>query len=270
MLDKGIEILKAFKEEAKPIEVYSSRSWGFSRATFYRRLERLENQGLIEWKRGKAKITKRGEQILKLFDPSCIDAEERIERIERIEKKEKITGSFCLTDTLNLKKLAYHGFLYITYPSASYILKTILLYAGIKAKGLTTNAEKFKAIVESDVKVNLAVDNFENSSKQTLVFLRELILAEKIEKLYVGVKDERKALRNSKLLEFLQEFGFENQKGLKLESDSVTLFPILLAILIGFGIIIAYRLGVAYAPIYVFFILLYLLRSSLFREIRKR
>ncbi len=34
MLDKEIEILKAFKEEAKPIEVYSSKDWGFSRATF--------------------------------------------------------------------------------------------------------------------------------------------------------------------------------------------------------------------------------------------
>jgi len=31
--------------------------------------------------------------------------------------------------------------------------------------------------------------------------------------LHVGVKDERKALRNSKLLEFLQKFEFENQKG---------------------------------------------------------
>ena len=264
MLDKGIEILKAFKKEAKPVEVYSSGNWGFSRATFYRRLEKLENQGLIEWKRGKAKITKRGEQILKLFDPSYPSW-----GLDVRETREEINSSFCITDTLNLKQLAYHGFLYITYPSASYVLKTILLYAGIPTRGLTTNAEKFKAIVGSNVRINLAVDNFENSSKQTLVFLRELILAGKIEKLYVGVRDERKALRNSKLLEFLQEFEFENQKGLKLESDSITLFPILLAILIGFGIIVAYRLGVAYAPVYAFFILIYFLRSSLFREIRK-
>lgn len=171
---------------------------------------------------------------------------------------------------MKLKQLAYQsGFVYITYPAASYILKTILLYAGIQTKGLTTNAEKFKAIVQSDCKISLAIDNFENASKQALVFLRELILAGRIERLYVGVKDERKALRNSKLLEFLQEFEFENQKGLKLESGSLTLFPVLLVILIGFGIIVAYRLGVAYAPVYAFFILIYFLRSSLFRELRR-
>jgi len=262
MLDKEkeLEILKAFKEEAKPIDVYSSRKWDFSRATFYRKLEKLKEDGFIEWRGGKARITKRGEQILKLFDPSWVP-EVKVKEVE---------SRFCLTDTMKLKQLAYQqGFVYITYPSASYILKTICLYAGIQTKGLTTNAEKFKAIVQSNCKISLAIDNFENTSKQALVFLRELVLAGKIERLHVGVKDERKALRNSKLLEFLQDFEFENQKGLKLESDSVTLFPVLLVILIGFGIIVAYRLGVAYAPVYAFFILIYFLRSSLFREIRK-
>lgn len=265
MLDREeeLEILKAFKEEAKPIDVYSSGDWGFSRATFYRRLTRLKEQGFIEWKSGKVRITERGEQILKLFDPAF---PVKIEAESDIEDKSR----FCITETMNLKQLAYQAnFVYITYPAASYILKTILLYAGINAKGLTTNAEKFKAIVQSDVRISLAIDNFENTSKQTLVFLRELILAGKIERLYAGVKDERKALRNQKLLEFLQEFEFENQKGLKLEADSVTLFPVLLVILIGFGIIVAHRLRVAYAPVYVFFILIYFLRSSLFREIRK-
>ena len=268
MLDKEkeLEILKAFKKEAKPIDVYSSRDWGFSRATFYRRLEKLKEQGFIEWKSGKARITERGEQILKLFDPAWAPVNVEAEAESDIEDKSK----FCITETLKLKQLAYQAnFVYITYPAASYILKTILLYAGINAKGLTTNAEKFKAIVQSDVRISLAIDNFENTSKQALVFLRELILAGKIERLYAGVKDERKALRNQKLLEFLQEFEFENQKGLKLEADSVTLFPILLVILIGFGIIVAHRLRVAYAPVYVFFILLYFLRSSLFRELRR-
>ena len=43
----------------------------------------------------------------------------------------------------------------------------------------------------------------------------------------------------------------------------------LLLFAMGFGIIVAYRLGVSYAPVYAFFILIYFLRSSLFREIRK-
>ncbi len=263
-MSEEVEILKAFREEAKPIEVYNSREWDFSRATFYRRLEKLKDKGLIEWRGSKARITARGEQFLKLFDPAWVP------EVKSVEESRELNGRFCITDTMKLKQLAYQsGFVYITYPAASYILKTICLYAGIQTRGLTTNAEKFKAIVQSDCRISLAIDNFENASKQALVFLRELILAGRIERLYVGVKDERKALRNSKLLEFLQDFEFENQKGLKLESDSVTLFPILLAIVIGFGIVIAYRLGVAYAPIYVFFIILYFLRSSLFREMRK-
>jgi len=66
----------------------------------------------------------------------------------------------------------------------------------------------------------------------------------------------------------MQDFEFENQKGLKLKANSVTLFPVLLVILIA-EIIVAYKLRVAYAYVYVFFIL-YFLRSSLFREIRKK
>ncbi len=261
MNEKDLAILREFKTERKPSEVYASKDWNFSRATFYRRLEKLKDKGLIDWKTGRAKLTNRGLQILKLFD-----SDENL----KVEKSEELTGKFCITGSTSLKKLSYeHGFLYITYPATSYILKTILLYAGIKAKGLSTNAEKFKAIVNSDVKVSLAIDNFENATKQSIVFLRELIYAGKIEKLYVGVKDERKALRNSKLLEFFQEFEFENAKGLKLDSDEITLFPLLLVILIAFGITVAYRLGVEHAPVYAFFILIYFLRSSLFREIRK-
>ncbi|WP_456469060.1 hypothetical protein [Archaeoglobus sp.] len=242
--------------------MYNSGKWEFSRATFYRRLEKLKKQGLIEWRAGKARITEKGEQLLKIFDSGFHPEQKKSEEIEKF----KIEGNFCIVESGRLKQLK--GFIYITYPSASYILKTLLLYAGIPTKGLSTNAEKFKALVKSDLKANLAIDNFENASRQTLVFLRELINVKKLEKVYVGVRDERKALRNAKLLDFLQEFGFESGR-LKLKSDSVTLFPVLLVILIGFGIIVAYRLGVEYAPVYAFFILIYFLRSSLFREMRR-
>ncbi len=261
MNEKDLAILREFRVERKPSEVYESKDWEFSRATFYRRLEKLKERGFVDWKTGRAKITERGLQLLKLFDS---------EEVLELERDEDVAGKFCITDSTSLKQLSYkRSFLYVTYPATSYILKIILLYAGIKAKGLTTNAEKFKAIVNSDVKVNLAIDNFENATKQSIVFLRELIYAGKIDKLYVGVKDERKALRNSRLLEFFQEFEFENARGLKLESDEVTLFPLLLVILIAFGITVAYRLGVEYAPVYAFFIVIYFLRSSLFREVRK-
>lgn len=91
MLDsKELEILKAFKQEAKPIDVYSSKDWEFSRATFYRRLEKLKEQGLIEWRGGKAKLTKRGEQVLKLFDPSWVP------EVKNVGTKE-LNGRFCRT-----------------------------------------------------------------------------------------------------------------------------------------------------------------------------
>ena len=262
MLDE-LELLKAFREERKPIEVYNSQQWNFSRATFYRRLEKLKKQGLLEWRNGRARITERGEELLSLFDSGFVESSKALTDRKTAHETRR---NFCIIESDELKRL--DSFIYIPYPSASYILKTLLLYAGIPTRGLSTNAEKFKALVNSDLKANIALDNFENASRQTLVFLRELINAKKLQKVYVGVRDERKALRNARLLEFLQEFGFESGK-LKLESDSVTLFPVLLVMLICFGIVVAYRLGVDYAPVYAFFILIYFLRSSLFREMRK-
>ena len=44
---------------------------------------------------------------------------------------------------------------------------------------------------------------------------------------------------------------------------------IFLAIILAFSITVAYRLGVDYVPVYAFFTLVYFLRSSLFREMRK-
>ncbi|WP_456468946.1 hypothetical protein [Archaeoglobus sp.] len=52
--------------------------------------------------------------------------------------------NFCVIESDELKQL--DSFIYIPYPSTSYILKTLLLYAGIPTKGLSTNAEKFKAL----------------------------------------------------------------------------------------------------------------------------
>lgn len=82
-----------------------------------------------------------------------------------------------------------------------------------------------------DFKVKLAINHFENSPKQLLVFLEELIKLGRIEALYVGVKNERKALSNKKLVEFLTEHDFENER-FKLPKESVTLFPLFLIAII--------------------------------------
>jgi len=54
MNERDIEILKSFSEEKNPSEVYELEDWEFSRATFYRRLDKLKKQGLIEWRTGRA------------------------------------------------------------------------------------------------------------------------------------------------------------------------------------------------------------------------
>ena len=55
----------------------------------------------------------------------------------------------------------------------------------------------------SILKIWLSINHFENSPKQLLIFLDELIKLGRIKALYVGVKNERKDLANKKLVEFL-------------------------------------------------------------------
>jgi len=119
-----------------------------------------------------------------------------------------------------------------------------------------------------DFKVKLAINHFENSPKQLLVFLEELIKLGRIEALYVGVKNERKALSNKKLVEFLTEHDFENER-FKLPKESVTLFPLFLIAIIEIILILAFRSGYHYASILSVLIIVYFMRSMLFGELRE-
>jgi hypothetical protein len=130
-----------------------------------------------------------------------------------------------------------------------------------------TNVEKFKLLKSADFKVKLAINHFENSPKQLLIFLEELIKENKIEALYVGVRNERKALANKKLVEFLQNHDFENER-FKLPKESVTLFPLFLIAVIGIILIVALRSGYEHAGILSILMVIYFLRSMLFKEIR--
>ena len=249
-----LEILpKSNEEEVNPAELYKSNGFEFSRATFYRKLDRLKSYGLITWRRGKVRLTPKGEKLLQIIRSH--DGGE-----------DGIDVKFVLMKSERLKEL--DNFVYVLYPTPSDIIRAIAQAEKIDLKGFRSNAEKLQALILSKARVNLAVDNFENASKQALVILKELIYAGTVKKLYVGVNDEKKPFRNQNISEFLHRYNFENEE-FKLEADAVNVFPALIAFLIVIGLVIAYRLGYQHATVYFFFIIIYFLRSQLFREIRR-
>jgi len=279
--EKSLKILKCFGDEyVNPHDVYRGcfDGNGISRATFYRRLELLKQLDLIEWKVGKVRLTERGQNLLYALNGMKIDPIKEKTEAEAssnsdggpLDKKPSGNSSnpFRIYEAEELKKKIDDAFVYVDYPTASYILKALLIVAGVDGKGLKTNVEKFRALKEAEFKVKLAVNHFENSSKQILVFLDELMKLGKISALYVGVKNERKALKNKKLVEFWQDWNFENER-FKLPKESVTLFPLFLIGVIGVILVIALRSGYEHASILSVLIVLYFFRSMLFREVRE-
>jgi len=267
-----------------PHDVYRSSNFTFSRATFYRRLETLKQYGFVEWKVGKVKLTEKGLKFVYLLrgnddnglilESSEINENREPKQLEQLDHKreihEKTEGDglkFRLFEAEELKKIIDDGFVFVEYPTASFILKALLIVAGIEEKGLKTNVEKFRALKEVDFRVKLAINHFENASKQVLVFLEELIKEGKINALYVGVKNERKALANKKLVEFLQAHNFENER-FKLPKESVTLFPLFLIGVIGMILVIALRSGYEHAGLLSIMMVIYFFRSILFKELR--
>jgi hypothetical protein len=300
--EKSLKILRCFGDEyVNPHDVYREyfNGNGISRATFYRRLEYLKQLDLIEWRVGKVKLTAKGKNVL--YALNGLDVETKPEpknheksyltdaknETDRLGKKEDVMGqkigsdtptsekasdnssnSFKIYESEELKKKIDDVFVYVDYPTASYILKALLVVAGVDEKGLKTNVEKFRALKEADFRVKLAVNHFENSSKQVLVFLDELMKLGKISTLYCGVKNERKALKNKKLVEFWQDWNFENER-FKLPKESVTVFPLFLVGVIGITLVVALRSGYEHASILSVLIVLYFFRSMLFKEIRE-
>ncbi len=279
--EKSLKILKCFGDEyVNPHDVYHEyfNGNGISRATFYRRLELLKQLGLIEWKVGKVRITKKGQNPLYALNGKDIEhVKERTEtkassNSDSGPTNEKASDSsfnpFRIYESGELKKKIDDAFVYVDYPTASYVLKALLIVAGVDEKGLKTNVEKFRALKSADFRVKLAVNHFENSSKQVLVFLDELMKLGKISALYCGVKNERKALKNKKLVEFWQDWNFENER-FKLPKESVTLFPLSLIGIIGVVLVIALRSGYEHASILSIMMFVYFFRSMLFKEMRE-
>jgi len=279
---KILQLLKNYNKDDNIIPLYfyneNKEKLGFSRATYYRKLETLKRLGLVIFKRNKLKITNKGLLLLKLFNNNenikIENIEEELEKEELEEEKNDKKGKeFVIIEQDELKNIKNDSnFIYIPYPSTTYILKLILKFNGIDAKGLSTNAEKLNFILNCpDIKdVNLAVDYFENASKQALVCLRELILANKISKLYVSFKDIKKALKKKEILSFLQEFEFElkSEDIEKIEKDEVNLFNVFLLSIISIAIILSYRIGFQYAYAIALLLILYFARYLFVRNIR--
>ena len=242
-----LRLLSLFVEERNPREVYD-RSLGYSITTYYRKLNELKSLGLLEWSFGKAKVTERGLEVL------------------RGDERSEIHGDrFVICSNECIDNFTDDGFILLEYPTTSYLLNVLLLTSGgVKGR---SNAEKLKVLLDRDFEVSVAIANFDNSSKQFLIFLEELIKANKIERLVVGVRNERKALSNKRILDFLERNEFKNDR-FKFSKDSVTLTPVFIIFVITYIVIVAYRFGFTFAPLAYFFIPMYFLRSTLFRELR--
>jgi len=271
--DQVLQIIQHLDHEpVNPHDVYQSNGFKFSRATFYRRLEELKQAGLIEWKVGKARLTEKGLMLRSLLTNSEANFKEKEEKEETFtspaqEIHNKISeGDFKLHEADRLKSQIDESFIYVDYPQTSFILKILMELVGIEEKA-KTNVEKFRLLKNADFKVKLAINHFENCPKQLLVFLEELIKLGKIEALYVGVKNERKALSNKKLVEFLQNLDFENER-FKLPKESITLFPLFLIGVIGVILILALRSGYQHASILSVMMIVYFMRSLLFKELK--
>ena len=267
---KELRILsKLSGDYVNPHKLYNSSEFGFSRATFYRKLENLKQLGFIEWRVGKAKLTDRGLKILSILNGSDVPVNPNVNDIRsdsstesRIKKeRENPNHAFRLYGASELRSKINDSFIYVDYPQTSFILRILMEFAGVEEKA-KTNVEKFKLLKNANFNVNLAVNHFENSPKQLLVFLEELIKLGRINALYVGVKDERKALKNKKLIEFLKEFDFENER-FKLPKQSVNLFPLFLIGVIGVILILAFRTGYEHASILSVLMIVYFMRSML-------
>ena len=270
--DSSLQIIQHLDHDpVNPHNLYISNGFKFSRATFYRRLEDLKQAGLIEWRVGKARLTEKGLKLRSILNGSKVDFKEESEGevnfigLQVKEEKEE-RRDFRLYEADRLKSQLDDSFIYIDYPQTSFILKILIELAGIEEKA-KTNVEKFRLLKNADFKVKLAINHFENSPKQLLIFLEELIKLGKISALYVGVKNERKALSNKKLVEFLQDHDFENER-FKLPKESITLFPLFLIAVIGIILILALRSGYQHASILSVMMIVYFMRSLLFKELR--
>lgn len=282
--DSSLQILTHLdQKEVIPHHLYQGNGFRFSRATFYRRLELLKQLGLIEWRTGKARLTEKGLKLRSLFsepvtdhtkDVSQVDFKEKgederfsCEQLQEIQHEKDGKKDFRLYEAERLKDQIDDSFIYVDYPQTSFILNILMMKAEIEEKA-KSNLEKFKLLKETDFSVKLAINHFENSPKQLLIFLEELIKEGKISSLYVGVKNERRALSNKKLVEFLTDHNFENER-FKLPKESVTLFPIFLIGVIGIILILALRSGYEHASILSVMMIVYFFRSMLFRELRE-
>ena len=129
----------------------------------------MKELGSIEWRVGKARLTEKGLKVLAVLngDRALID-----EKAGKITNQEPASGpevmtqlkgesKFRIFDCEELKKHVDDGFVFVEYPTASYILKALLIVAGIEEKGLKTNVEKFRALKNADFKVRLAINHFD-------------------------------------------------------------------------------------------------------------
>jgi DNA-binding PadR family transcriptional regulator len=268
-----LKILNASKC-SKTIELLNKvlSSLKLSRATFYRILDKLKNLGLIVWEKGKVSITDKGKEFLSVFIELNKEDDEGLnygpinniedEQIDKETKEIKENIEYNQNTVYENRKIEEkeHNYLFVLhYPTATPLLNKLLEHFGEDKKG--TNADKLKKLTEKDLRgLRIAVLNFENANKQTIIFLDYLIKSGL--SVDIGFKNKKYLYQNEHIKKFLKENNFKNfdLEGLEMD-DSVNLFPILVLFLV---------VGVALtiSDYFIWLIPIYLFRRWIYNEIK--
>ena len=159
--EQEIELLRGFYNPIKSSQAFKGSK--LKKTTFYRKLNKFEELGLIIRDNGYIQLTERGKKLLEALETPIGPF-----KVDPIEDDDR----FKILDTNDVKKLK-ETFVYVAYPTTTDVLKKIIEYLEIECEN--SNAKRLEAIIKNGKKIDLAIDNFENASKQVLVYLKELI-----------------------------------------------------------------------------------------------
>jgi DNA-binding MarR family transcriptional regulator len=142
MLDEQeIQLLKQFYHPIKASTLLHRSD--YSKTTFYRKLNKFEELGLIIRNNGYCQLTERGKKLLEALDTPVVE-------VPVVEVEEEDEVRFKILDTNEVKKYQ-NAFIYVAYPTTTDILKAIVEYLNIECEN--SNAKRLEAIIKNGEKL---------------------------------------------------------------------------------------------------------------------